>query len=87
MPVWSMDRCVFAGVSQADSAVCSSVCQLGKWACESVPIPGVCAVEEGSHFTTFDGKEFSFHGDCYYVLSKVCIYSLFYKCLNGQTTV
>ncbi|XP_066524932.1 mucin-2-like [Hoplias malabaricus] len=53
------------------------VCQHGKWACENLPTPGLCAVEEGSHFTTFDGREFTFHGDCYYVLSKDCVGSRF----------
>ncbi|KAF5908260.1 mucin-2-like isoform X2, partial [Clarias magur] len=53
------------------------VCQQGKWNCKSLSIPGVCAMEEGSHFTTFDGKEFTFHGNCYYVLSKDCVDSKF----------
>ncbi|RXN23825.1 mucin-2-like protein [Labeo rohita] len=47
-------------------------CKEGNWICRSIPSPGLCAVEEGSHFTTFDGKEFTFHGDCNYVLSKDC---------------
>ncbi|XP_026057610.1 mucin-2-like, partial [Carassius auratus] len=46
------------------------ICKEGDWICTSIPGPGLCAVEEGSHFTTFDGKEFTFHGDCNYVLSK-----------------
>ncbi|XP_073687677.1 uncharacterized protein [Garra rufa] len=52
-------------------------CKKGNWICESIPVPGLCAVEEGSHFTTFDGKEFTFHGDCNYVLSKDCKKSKF----------
>ncbi|XP_048013923.1 mucin-2-like [Megalobrama amblycephala] len=48
------------------------ICEEGKWICESIPGPGLCAVEEGSHFTTYDGKEFTFHGECIYVLSKDC---------------
>ncbi|KAM9495181.1 mucin-2-like [Clarias gariepinus] len=53
------------------------LCEQGKWICQSLSIPGVCAMEEGSHFTTFDGKEFTFHGNCYYVLSKDCVDSKF----------
>ncbi|XP_038854477.1 mucin-2-like [Salvelinus namaycush] len=46
------------------------VCHHGQWSCKSLPSPGTCAVEEGSHVTTFDGKAFTFHGDCYYPLAK-----------------
>uniref|UniRef100_A0A8C5H0H0 Mucin-2-like n=1 Tax=Gouania willdenowi TaxID=441366 RepID=A0A8C5H0H0_GOUWI len=48
----------------------SSTCREGSWACQSLQAPETCAVEEGSHVTTFDGKTFTFHGDCYYTLAK-----------------
>ncbi|KAF7701897.1 hypothetical protein HF521_001180 [Silurus meridionalis] len=53
------------------------VCEQGQWICESLSTSSVCAMEEGSHFSTFDGKEFTFHGNCYYVLSKDCVDSKF----------
>uniref|UniRef100_A0A3Q3BH39 VWFD domain-containing protein n=1 Tax=Kryptolebias marmoratus TaxID=37003 RepID=A0A3Q3BH39_KRYMA len=46
-------------------------CFEGRWDCVSLETPALCSVEEGSHFTTFDGKTFTFHGDCYYTLAKV----------------
>uniref|UniRef100_A0A671WX87 Mucin 2, oligomeric mucus/gel-forming n=1 Tax=Sparus aurata TaxID=8175 RepID=A0A671WX87_SPAAU len=46
-------------------------CFEGQWACKSLPTPATCAVEEGSHVTTFDGKTYTFHGECYYTLAKV----------------
>ncbi|XP_040927175.1 mucin-2-like isoform X2 [Betta splendens] len=46
-------------------------CSEGRWACKSLQAPATCAVEEGSHVTTFDGKTYMFHGDCYYTLAKV----------------
>ncbi|KAL6474550.1 hypothetical protein MHYP_G00181110 [Metynnis hypsauchen] len=67
------------------------VCQQGEWVCEILPTAGACAVEEGSHFTTFDGKEFTFHGDCYYIVSKDCEESKFVvlgqliPCVNTET--
>ncbi|XP_047246477.1 mucin-2-like [Girardinichthys multiradiatus] len=45
-------------------------CFEGRWDCISLETLATCAVEEGSHFTTFDGKTYTFHGDCYYTLAK-----------------
>uniref|UniRef100_A0A8C4DDR5 Mucin-2 n=1 Tax=Dicentrarchus labrax TaxID=13489 RepID=A0A8C4DDR5_DICLA len=45
-------------------------CFEGRWACESLQTYATCAVEEGSHVTSFDGKTYTFHGDCYYTLAK-----------------
>lgn len=50
---------------------CFSTCLEGRWACKRLQTPATCAVEEGSHVTTFDGKTYMFHGDCHYVLAKV----------------
>ncbi|XP_029318701.1 mucin-5AC-like [Cottoperca gobio] len=49
----------------------SCVCESGQWSCTEENCPGTCSVEGGAHINTFDGKVYSFHGDCSYVLAKV----------------
>lgn len=52
-----------------------SVCAAGHWNCTYLECPGICSVVGGSHITTYDGKTFTFSGNCDYVLTKVCQYS------------
>ncbi|XP_054878416.1 mucin-2 [Poeciliopsis prolifica] len=48
----------------------SCVCERGHWTCTEENCSGTCSVEGGAHVTTFDGKIYTFHGDCSYVLAK-----------------
>nr|XP_055049039.1 mucin-5AC [Misgurnus anguillicaudatus] len=45
-------------------------CAAGRWSCTDVECPGICSVVGGSHITTYDGKTFSFNGNCEYILTK-----------------
>ncbi|XP_074227480.1 mucin-2 [Camelus bactrianus] len=45
-------------------------CDAGRWVCTDLQCPGTCALEGGAHISTFDGRKYTFHGDCYYVLTK-----------------
>ncbi|XP_047196243.1 mucin-5B, partial [Hippoglossus stenolepis] len=55
----------------------SCECQGGKWKCSEENCPGTCSVEGGAHINTFDGKVYTFHGDCSYILAKHADGSLF----------
>uniref|UniRef100_A0A3Q0SV91 VWFD domain-containing protein n=1 Tax=Amphilophus citrinellus TaxID=61819 RepID=A0A3Q0SV91_AMPCI len=49
----------------------SCVCESGQWSCTETNCPGTCSVKGGAHINSFDGKVYTFHGDCSYVLAKV----------------
>ncbi|XP_040264822.1 mucin-5B-like [Bufo bufo] len=53
------------------SAACQKcTCILGQWTCSQVSCSGNCTLKGGSHIQTFDEKEYNFHGNCQYLMSK-----------------
>ncbi|KAM4845227.1 mucin-5AC [Thomomys bottae] len=72
----SQCACLYNGTSYAPgtnySTDCSTTCSGGRWSCLEVPCPGTCSVLGGSHFSTFDERQYTVHGDCSYVLTKLC---------------
>ncbi|CAF91948.1 unnamed protein product, partial [Tetraodon nigroviridis] len=71
-PQFCAKQCPYNMVYEESGSPCmDTTCLDGWWACKSLKAPATCAVGEGSHVTTFDGKTYTFHGDCYYTLAKV----------------
>ncbi|KAM4618056.1 mucin-5AC-like [Discoglossus pictus] len=69
--------CTYNGKIYKAGATYSAQCQTcacsgGMWRCTEEACMGSCAVEGGSHITSFDVTRYNFHGDCNYVLSKTC---------------
>ncbi|KAM4618062.1 uncharacterized protein O3C94_021919 [Discoglossus pictus] len=60
------------------STPCSTcVCSSGKWNCQNTPCPATCSIEGGSHVISYDQTHYNIHGDCNYVMSKMCSDSTF----------
>ncbi|XP_044125175.1 mucin-5AC-like [Bufo gargarizans] len=57
--------------AESYSAACQKcTCMLGQWTCSQVSCSGNCTLKGGSHIQTFDEKEYNFHGNCQYLMSK-----------------
>ncbi|KAM5248548.1 mucin-5AC [Ctenodactylus gundi] len=77
----SQCACTYNGTSYAPEANystdCTNTCFGGRWSCQDIPCPGTCSVLGGAHFSTFDERQYTVHGDCSYVLTKPCHGSAF----------
>nr|XP_015194209.1 PREDICTED: mucin-6 [Lepisosteus oculatus] len=69
----------------------SCVCLNSRWECKERFCPHTCAVEGGSHVTSFDSHKYRFHGSCTYVLLKSAllpwggmVMGHFHKCGAGE---
>ncbi|XP_077066438.1 mucin-5AC-like [Siphateles boraxobius] len=64
------DGTVYQSGESYKQACKKCVCAAGHWTCTHRQCPGICSVVGGSHVTTYDGKSFTFSGNCDYILTK-----------------
>ncbi|XP_019370333.1 PREDICTED: otogelin-like protein [Gavialis gangeticus] len=67
--------CIYHGVafpvgSKIQQECSNCICIGGIWNCTEHDCPAECSIVGNSHFTTFDGRYFTFLGICQYVLVK-----------------
>nr|KAF6438519.1 otogelin [Molossus molossus] len=55
-------------VVKEDCNACT--CTAGKWVCSTSVCPAECSVTGDIHFTTFDGRRYTFPATCQYILAK-----------------
>ncbi|KAJ7329862.1 hypothetical protein JRQ81_016036, partial [Phrynocephalus forsythii] len=67
--------CVYHGTAfpvgstiEQECSIC--ICIAGIWNCTEHDCPAECSVVGDSHFTTFDGRQYTFLGICQYILVK-----------------
>ncbi|XP_053799519.1 otogelin-like protein [Vidua chalybeata] len=67
--------CVYHGTafpvgSKIEQECSNCICVGGIWNCTDHDCPAECSITSSSHFTTFDGRHFTFLGICQYILVK-----------------
>ncbi|XP_039218871.1 otogelin-like protein [Crotalus tigris] len=98
--------CVYHGtafpVGSTIEQECSNcICMGGVWNCTEHDCPAECLIVGESHFTTFDGRHYTFLGSCQYILVKgtgkdkftltlqksPCGQSIDYDCIQSLTLI
>ncbi|KAG8137920.1 hypothetical protein E2320_003864 [Naja naja] len=98
--------CVYHGtafpVGSTIEQECSNcICMSGAWNCTEHDCPAECSIVGESHFTTFDGRHYTFLGRCQYILVKgtgkdkftltlqksPCGQSIDYDCIQSLTLI
>ncbi|XP_017528163.3 otogelin isoform X1 [Manis javanica] len=67
--------CEFHGILYPTGSVvkedCNAcTCTAGRWVCSTSVCPAECSVTGDIHFTTFDGRRYTFPATCQYILAK-----------------
>ncbi|XP_050954952.1 LOW QUALITY PROTEIN: mucin-5B-like [Labeo rohita] len=68
-PCMHNDKIYSSGTSYTEACTTCN-CTAGRWTCTNMECPGICSIVGGSHVTTYDGKTFTFSGNCDYMLTK-----------------